>query len=124
MVPSCDKVDSGIRVTQVGDPLVDGRDGVAHRIRSNRVVVLSAAAVAESADEEAGEPLVVFGEIPEGEVVAEAVTEGLPVTHDPGVGSARFSGGGSRGESKRSAEISGKETSGGRGTRHQGFACG
>ena len=80
--------------------------------------------VAESADEEAGELLVVFGDITEGEIVAEAVTEGLPVTHDPGIGLSRFSSGGSSGESKRSAEIRGEATLGGRGTSRQGFACG
>ena len=130
MVLSCDRVDSGIRLTQVGDPLADGRDGFAHRSSSDRFVLLSEATVAVAVDEEAGESLialgdaVVVGDITEGDVVAEAVTEGLPVAHDAGASSAGLRGGGSSGESKRRAEISGEATSGGRGTSRQGFGCG
>ena len=124
MVPSCDRVDSGIRLTQVGDPLADGRDGVAHCSRSDRLVALSGASVAEAVDEEAGELSVGFGDVTEGEVAAEAVTEGLPVAHDPGVRLSGLRGDGSRGESKRSTEISGEANSGGSGTSRHALACG
>ena len=36
MVLSCDKVDSGIRLTQVGNLLADGCDGVARRTVADR----------------------------------------------------------------------------------------
>ena len=62
MVLSCDRVDSGIWLTQVGDPLADGRDGIVHHSRSDRVVALSVAVVAESVDEKARELLVGVGD--------------------------------------------------------------
>ena len=124
MVDSRNRVDSGIWSTQVGDPLADGREGVAHRSSSDSLTVLTTASVSESVDEEAGEFLFGVGNITEGDVVAVAFAELFPMPHDAGLSLPRFRGGGSSGESKRSAEIRGETTSCGSWTSRHGFACG
>ena len=83
MVLSRDRVDAGIRSTQVGDPLADGRDGVANCSRPNRLVILSVAAVVESVDEEVGELLVHAHDITEDDISVVFVAEGLPVPMIP-----------------------------------------
>ena len=121
---SCARVESRIRCTQVGDPLADGREGVTHCRRSDRVIGLSAFSVLDAVDEEAAELGLVAHAITEGDGVAEGVAVGLPVPEDLGVGTLRLRGGGSCGESERSAEMSGKEISGGTWRRRHPLGCG
>ena len=101
-------------MTHVGDPLADGREGLTHCIRSDRVVGLSGLSVAETVDQQVPELLLLPHDITEGNVAADGFAEVVPVSEDLGAGSLRLGGGSGGSDCERSAEISGELTGGGR----------
>ena len=92
---SCARVESRIRCTQVGDPLADGREGITHCRRSDRVFGLSTFSVLDAVDEEAAQLGFFAHDITEGDGMAEGVAVGFPVPEDFGVSTLRLRGGGS-----------------------------
>lgn len=85
---------------------------------------MSAFSVFDAVDEEAAELGLGVRDIIEGDGVAESLAVGLPVSEDFGVCTLRLRGGGSCGESERSAEMSGEEISDGTWRRRHPLGCG
>lgn len=115
---------SGIALTQVGDPLPNGREGLFHSASSHRVTGGAFTSVSDAVDQEVGELVFLASDITEGRMDPELLAEAGPVAEVLVAGSPVFGGCGSGGERESSAEISLETSSVGRWSSTQGVGCG
>ena len=113
-----------ILLAQVGYPLANGRDGVAHRANSDRVVTQSVTPVADEVDEQEGELVLRVANGIEARGLSELGTEVDPVLEMGVLASSGLGSDGSAGVFERSAEISREAVSGDRWSSRQGLGCG
>ena len=113
-----------ILVSQVGYPLANGRNCLAHRASSYRFVTEAESAVSHEVNKEEGELvfLIANGIEARGSVVQG--TELCPMSELGALGALGLGSVGSAGDLERSAEISLEVVSDGRCSSRQGLVCG
>ena len=111
---------SGIRFTQVGDPLPHRQKGLLHCISSDRSLL----AVAESVDKQVADFVITVGDITEGRGFPDTGTEVGPVDEGGRLGPAGLGSDTPGGHLERSAQISLEIVSCPRCSCRQGLGCG
>ena len=107
---------SGIWLTQVGDPLGHGTNGIS----ADRVVGETVPAVAEGKDKEVSEAAFGAHDITEAWLDLDAGGEGAPVAEGPGLSAVGLAGVGAERELQSSVEVSAVAVVGGRWSSFQG----
>lgn len=117
---------SGIVLTQSGDPLAHGQEGVFHRASSDRLPGDGgkSAAVAESVDEEEAEAGLMSRDVTQGGVLAVGLAEEGPIGEDVALVVASLGDNSGVCGLQRSAEVSSEAISGRRGRGVQDGGCG
>jgi hypothetical protein len=115
---------AGIWLTQVGDPRPHRQEGFVHGFSADRVVGLSASAVAEGKDEDVRELVFLSVDVNEAGSDVEAVAEICPNAEDLILGSGVLGSVSGSGCLQSNAEISLEAASGCSWSSCQGRACG
>ena len=115
---------SGIRFTQVGDPLPDGQESFVHGISSDRVTGLAILAEAGPKDEKVAEAVFETEDITEGRGDIVLGAEEFPVCEDGVFACTSFCNCRGLGNLQRKAEISREASPDGRWSSFQGSRCG
>ena len=115
---------SGIRLTQVGDPLADGQESFVHGISSDRLAGLAILAEPDAEDEEIAELVFLATDITEGRGDVVLRAEEFPESEDGVFACTSRCNCRGLGNSQRNAEIRREASPDGRWSSFQGSRCG